>query len=127
MYISVPDKPEPSIAGSVGSDRTPPTVARSVSGSRNTNSNKKQTNIKTRSRSISGVRRSSVAFLNEKAKVIVCPFCGTITEIPLGGLVRLPQNYVLMRQIEKAVTKTGIQQVARIWCFLCSGEVIVSY
>lgn len=82
---------------------------------------------KVRSKSVaSNRRRSSVVSFNDKPKTIVCPKCGTATEIPVGGLCRLPQNFIMVRQVEEAITKTGVQQVARIWCNLCSTDVIVS-
>lgn len=119
IYL-VSDKKDTSLSGSVTSGDEH-SLNRSPQGSRNKRMSK------VRSKSVaSNRRRSSVVSFNDKPKTIVCPICGTATEIPVGGLCRLPQNFIMVRQVEEAITKTGVQQVARIWCNLCSTDVIVS-
>lgn len=113
-------KKDASISGSLTSGDEH-SLNRSPQGSRNRRMSK------VRSKSLaSNRRRSSGVSFNDKPKTIVCPICGNATEVPVGGLCRLPQNFSMVRQVEEAITKTGVQQVARIWCNLCSTDVIVS-
>uniref|UniRef100_A0A336KP99 CSON008495 protein n=1 Tax=Culicoides sonorensis TaxID=179676 RepID=A0A336KP99_CULSO len=117
---AISDKKDTSLSGSITSGDEH-SLNRSPQGSRNKRLSK------VRSKSLASNRRkSSGVSFNEKPKNIVCPICGTATELPVGGLSRVPQNFLMSRQVEQAITKTGVQQVARIWCNLCSTDTIAS-
>lgn len=61
----------------------------------------------------------------ESTKPIRCPVCSTTTEIPVGGINRLPLNFMLMRRVKLALVQLGQELNTNVWCTLCYTAVIV--
>ncbi|XP_053692347.1 tripartite motif-containing protein 45 [Sabethes cyaneus] len=66
-------------------------------------------------------KATKVLYSNQE-KHIQCPTCGLATEIPLGGVHRLPPHFVMARKIEDMVSACG-NPPPNILCELCSSEV----
>ncbi|XP_055598722.1 uncharacterized protein LOC129748223 [Uranotaenia lowii] len=60
--------------------------------------------------------------LSNEEKLLVCPTCRMTTELPLGGINRLPPHFVMARKIEDIVSACG-NPPPNIFCELCSTEV----
>jgi tripartite motif-containing protein 45 len=86
---------------------------RSSSVAKHPNKEKVPQIMKERSASASG-------WNTNKFKSINCPKCELPTEIPLGGIYRLPINFVIMRKVELIVAKATSDAINTIWCNLCS-------
>ncbi|XP_068151601.1 E3 ubiquitin-protein ligase TRIM45 [Drosophila tropicalis] len=69
---------------------------------------------------------SSRSFLNE-TRSIRCHICSTSTDLPLGGVRLLPQNYLLVRRIEALRLQAGDDVISKVWCSLCSEEISATY
>ena len=59
---------------------------------------------------------------NEVTRLIKCKLCQYPTEVPIGGIRSLPQNFLLVRRIEEIRFKVGEEVITRIWCSLCYEE-----
>ncbi|XP_055548370.1 tripartite motif-containing protein 45 [Wyeomyia smithii] len=66
-------------------------------------------------------KASKILYSNQE-KHIPCPTCGMATEIPLGGVTRLPPHFVMARKIEDMVSACG-NPPANVLCELCTSEV----
>jgi tripartite motif-containing protein 45 len=71
-------------------------------------------------KSASKDRNTSLALNADKYKSIVCPKCNHATDIPVGGIYRLPINFVMLRKVELVVAKATSDAINTIWCNLCS-------
>lgn len=60
-----------------------------------------------------------------KEQLLVCPSCEMATELPLGGVNRLPPHFVMARKIEDIVSACG-NPPPNVLCELCTNEVAVS-
>ncbi|KAL1400069.1 hypothetical protein pipiens_002117 [Culex pipiens pipiens] len=67
---------------------------------------------------------ASVVMYKDPAKeqLLVCPSCGMATELPLGGVNRLPPHFVMARKIEDIVSACG-NPPPNVLCELCTNEV----
>ncbi|KAI8119945.1 Tripartite motif-containing protein 45 [Lucilia cuprina] len=63
----------------------------------------------------------------EMTRLIMCKICQFPTEVPLGGIRQLPQNFLLVRRIEEIRFKVGEEVLTRIWCSLCYEETNATY
>lgn len=64
--------------------------------------------------------------ITEKSKVILkCPICGVQTEIPIGGVSRVPKNFLLERQLQDEIHKLQSQCLNDEYCSQCYDEVVV--
>ncbi|XP_055376368.1 tripartite motif-containing protein 45 [Condylostylus longicornis] len=63
----------------------------------------------------------------ERAQYIVCSICQFCTEIPIGGIRNLPQNFILSRKIEEILLQIGHDTISNIWCSLCYDEMPATY
>ncbi|XP_062548302.1 E3 ubiquitin-protein ligase TRIM45 [Armigeres subalbatus] len=59
---------------------------------------------------------------SDQEKDLICPDCGMATELPLGGVNRLPPHFVMARKIEDIVSACG-NPPPNVFCELCSSEV----
>lgn len=66
--------------------------------------------------------RPSATFAEPKS--IQCRQCGYVTTVPLGGLNRLPSNYVIKRRVKEALHRLGGDLHTTVWCALCSNETV---
>ncbi|XP_037960155.1 uncharacterized protein LOC119689401 [Teleopsis dalmanni] len=64
---------------------------------------------------------------DEKGRIITCKLCNFTTELPIGGIRQLPQNFILVRKIEEIKLKMGDEVIARVWCSLCFEETSATY
>ncbi|TMW49834.1 hypothetical protein DOY81_005074, partial [Sarcophaga bullata] len=64
---------------------------------------------------------------NEVTRLIKCKLCQYPTEVPIGGIRALPQNFLLVRRIEEIRFKVGEEVITRIWCSLCYEETNATY
>lgn len=55
----------------------------------------------------------------ETYRSITCNICKFPTELPVGGIRQLPQNFLLVRSIEEIRLKAGEEIITKIWCSLC--------
>lgn len=73
-----------------------------------------------------GRNLSTISILN-KPKMIVCPKCEYSMELPIGGVERIPKNYILARQTDLALSKIGSEQLNESsFCELCNSDVQVN-
>lgn len=64
--------------------------------------------------------------ITEKSRVsLKCPICSVRTEIPIGGVSRVPKNYLLERQLQNAIDEKQTQSSANQYCSQCYGEIEV--
>ncbi|XP_055634959.1 tripartite motif-containing protein 45 isoform X2 [Toxorhynchites rutilus septentrionalis] len=59
---------------------------------------------------------------SDDRRVLVCPSCGALTELTLGGVDRLPPHFVMARKIEDIVSACG-NPPPNVFCELCTNEV----
>uniref|UniRef100_A0A1A9VIC0 Uncharacterized protein n=1 Tax=Glossina austeni TaxID=7395 RepID=A0A1A9VIC0_GLOAU len=59
-------------------------------------------------------------------RLIICDICQFPTELPLGGIRQLPQNFLILRKIEELHFKMSEKMLSSIWCSLCCEETSVS-
>ncbi|KAH8237974.1 hypothetical protein KR032_009370 [Drosophila birchii] len=72
--------------------------------------------------------RLTGSFVSEVAsRCIRCHNCNYPTDLPLGGVRQLPQNYLLVRRIELLRLQAGEDVIARVWCSLCTEEISATY
>ncbi|KAH8282465.1 hypothetical protein KR054_007819 [Drosophila jambulina] len=72
--------------------------------------------------------RLTGSFVSEVAsRYIRCHSCNYPTDLPLGGVRQLPQNYLLVRRIELLRLQAGEDVIARVWCSLCTEEISATY
>lgn len=65
--------------------------------------------------------------VTEKNKTIIkCPICSHRTEIIIGGVTRVPKNFVLERQLLDEINRRETQNLADQLCSLCYEEIEVS-
>ncbi|KAL9924406.1 uncharacterized protein ACN2A1_006839 [Glossina fuscipes fuscipes] len=60
-------------------------------------------------------------------RLIICEICQFPTELPLGGIRQLPQNFLLLRKIEELHFKMSEKMLSSIWCSLCCEETSATY
>uniref|UniRef100_A0A1B0FGY6 B box-type domain-containing protein n=1 Tax=Glossina morsitans morsitans TaxID=37546 RepID=A0A1B0FGY6_GLOMM len=60
-------------------------------------------------------------------RLIVCDICQFPTELPLGGIRQLPQNFLILRKIEELHFKMSEKTLSSIWCSLCCEETSATY
>lgn len=66
--------------------------------------------------------------ITEKCKVTLrCPNCGHRTIIPIGGVSRVPKNYLLERQLNDAIAKLQAQQLSTQGCSQCNDQNEVNF
>lgn len=70
-------------------------------------------------------KKSPALSFNEHMKIIKCPICGYATYMPLGGINRLPYNFVLAQKVQKLLRNIGSELNSTVWCSLCCDEVVV--
>ncbi|KAH8325533.1 hypothetical protein KR067_001082 [Drosophila pandora] len=58
---------------------------------------------------------------------IRCQICNYPTDLPLGGVRQLPQNYLLVRRIEALRFQANEDVISRFWCSLCTEEISATY
>lgn len=64
--------------------------------------------------------------VTEKYKVTLrCPICGKSTIIPIGGVSRVPKNFLLERQMNDAMEKLQAQQFPNSGCSQCYDQNVV--
>lgn len=64
--------------------------------------------------------------ITEKSRIsLKCPICGVRTEIAIGGVSRVPKNYLLERQLQNAIEARQTQSSANQLCSQCYGEIEV--
>lgn len=64
--------------------------------------------------------------ITEKSKVCLkCPICSVRTEIPIGGVSRVPKNFLLERQLQEAIQKLQTQYLNDEYCSQCYDEIVV--
>ncbi|XP_055921031.1 tripartite motif-containing protein 45 [Eupeodes corollae] len=63
----------------------------------------------------------------ERSRIIICKECQQSTEVPIGGIRQLPQNFVLVRKIEAFKLKIGNDVISKIWCSLCYVETSATF
>ncbi|XP_055837604.1 tripartite motif-containing protein 45 [Episyrphus balteatus] len=63
----------------------------------------------------------------ERSRIIICKECQQSTEVPIGGIRQLPQNFVLVRRIEAIKLKIGNDVISKIWCSLCYVETSATF
>ncbi|BFF95562.1 tripartite motif-containing protein 45 [Drosophila madeirensis] len=72
--------------------------------------------------------RFTGSFVSDIApRCIRCHVCQYPTDVPLGGVRLLPQNYLLVRRIEVLRLQAGEDVISRVWCSLCSDEISATY
>lgn len=64
-------------------------------------------------------RNSSTISFMDKPRVIICSTCNTSTELPIGGVFRLPQNFIISRKVQAAILKAEFESAPTIMCQLC--------
>lgn len=63
--------------------------------------------------------------ITEKSKITLkCPICDRRTDIAIGGVSRVPKNFLLERQLQYEIEKL---QTSDKYCSQCYGEVEVMY
>uniref|UniRef100_A0A1A9W5E6 B box-type domain-containing protein n=1 Tax=Glossina brevipalpis TaxID=37001 RepID=A0A1A9W5E6_9MUSC len=60
-------------------------------------------------------------------RLIICEICQFPTEIPLGGIRQLPQNFLVLRKIEELRFKISEKMLSSFWCSLCCEETNATY
>ncbi|CAD7080220.1 unnamed protein product [Hermetia illucens] len=109
-----------------GSDS--PTPLRSDSRSSTGSSKKTEKSSKSAKKTIrsdsAAVSRSDAV---EKLKTLICLICKYCTEMPLGGIIQLPQNYILVRKIENYFVSVRENGIASMWCNLCCDAVTATH
>lgn len=64
--------------------------------------------------------------VTEKSKTIIkCPICAYRTEIVIGGVTRVPKNFLLERQVQIELTRMENQNLAVQFCSLCCDKIEV--
>jgi len=58
-------------------------------------------------------------------RCIRCHTCNYPTDLPLGGVRQLPQNYLIVRRIEALRLQAGEDVISKVWCSLCTDEISV--
>ncbi|KAH8412654.1 hypothetical protein KR009_004009 [Drosophila setifemur] len=72
--------------------------------------------------------RMTGSFVSEvSTRCIRCQSCNYPTDLPLGGVRQLPQNYLLVRRIEVLRLQAGEDVISRVWCSLCTEEISATY
>lgn len=64
--------------------------------------------------------RLSCISYTENQKPIQCSICDHETDIPIGGINNLPQNFILAKKVKEAMLKIGM-----VSCDLCYNEEMV--
>lgn len=59
-------------------------------------------------------------------KVFICPVCGYQSELPTGGVARIPKNYVVARKSRHDKETCSDEVIEDTICSLCCIEVTVS-
>lgn len=64
--------------------------------------------------------------VTEKNKTIIkCPICAHRTEIAIGGVTRVPKNFLLERQLQDELNRRENLNLADKLCSLCYEEIEV--
>lgn len=64
--------------------------------------------------------------ITEKSKITLkCPICGQRTEIPIGGVCRVPKNFLLERQLQDEIQKLQTQCLNDEYCSQCYDQIVV--
>ncbi|XP_030382223.1 tripartite motif-containing protein 45 [Scaptodrosophila lebanonensis] len=82
--------------------------------------------VKSKSSVCSSNTRLNASFICDR-RFINCHSCKFTTELPVGGVRQLPQNYMLIRKIEVLRLQAGEDVISRVWCSLCSEETSAIY
>lgn len=65
--------------------------------------------------------------ITEKSKVsLKCPICGVRTEISIGGVSRVPKDYLLERQLQAAIEDKQTDSTSNHYCSQCYSKTKVS-
>lgn len=68
-----------------------------------------------------------MSLVTEKNRTVIkCPICLLITEVSIGGINRIPKNFLLERQVQSEFSKIEMMNFTSNFCGLCSDENIVS-
>lgn len=69
----------------------------------------------------------SLSSITEKSKIsIKCPICSRRTEIAIGGVSRVPRNFLLERQLHDEIDKLQTQRASDEYCGQCYDDVEVT-
>ncbi|KAH8352867.1 hypothetical protein KR084_006962 [Drosophila pseudotakahashii] len=80
-----------------------------------------------RSTSSFGTRFTGSFVSEASSRCIRCHSCNYPTDLPLGGVRQLPQNYLLVRRIEALRLQAGEDVISKVWCSLCTEEISATY
>ncbi|XP_052852705.1 uncharacterized protein LOC128262469 isoform X3 [Drosophila gunungcola] len=80
-----------------------------------------------RSTSSFGTRLTGSFVSESHTRCIRCQSCNYPTDLPLGGVRQLPQNYLLVRRIEALRLQAGEDVISKVWCSLCTDEISATY
>lgn len=73
-------------------------------------------------------QKRPLSSITEKSKVTLkCPICGLRTEIPIGGVSRVPKNFLLERQLQHEIHKLQALCLTDKNCSQCYEEIEVIY
>lgn len=65
--------------------------------------------------------------VTEKNKTILtCPLCSYRTEIQIGGIARVPKNFLLERQLQNKLNSLDVKNSCGKCCNLCYEKIEVS-
>lgn len=71
--------------------------------------------------------RRPLSAVTEKSKVTLrCPICSQRTIIRIGGVSRLPKNFLLERQMNDAIEKLRAQKLSSVFCSQCYEQNMVN-
>lgn len=72
--------------------------------------------------------KRTLSAITEKSKVTLrCPICSQRTIIRIGGVCRVPKNFLLERQMTDAIEKLRSQQHSNVCCSQCYEENLVNF
>nr|XP_016940680.1 tripartite motif-containing protein 45 [Drosophila suzukii] len=80
-----------------------------------------------RSTSSFGTRFTGSFVSEAPIRCIRCHTCNYPTDLPLGGVRQLPQNYLIVRRIEALRLQAGEDVISKVWCSLCTDEISATY
>lgn len=72
-------------------------------------------------------RTNLQSIISASNRTIICSICRLPSELPRGGIRRIPTNYIIVRKIEDSKHFSNHSIVSQIWCTLCDGETTALY
>lgn len=77
-------------------------------------------------KSLTVQQKRPLSSITEKSKVTLkCPICGLKTEILIGGVSRVPRNFLLERQLQNEIHKLQTLCLNDEYCSQCYDEIEV--